>query len=529
MPETAPHQLFDGSFFEAIVQSAPPKNTPPAPEIESETPLPDFQSFDWDAYNREFYSRLPDSLKGDEQGREMAAIAGVQLWMSQQFPPPVLAWLVSNVPVKRLWSFLSQDDNRELLQSATRGFQRTPAIVRQPIVRGRIAAHLQKNPKDGYVVMMLWGLSDPPPPIIALAKIEDDGAPVRDHLPGWIAKFGIEGTIAGLAMAGKPRTMARLLAWLKDPTELMRVVEEARQEPEPEAAPALSPPSEDEHAPDSDAARFWKTKCQEAEARDAQRAEMLGKMLDVNEGFIATVARQKAELEALQKREKSALQTLEKKLAGTQKRAQTELEELKKGFERQTRKLRALERDHETLDSENRRFKKQLRRAGLLLEEERRKVAALEAAQAAPQAVEAISTPVSKQSAPGKPIVVQAPTPLDEIFEWRADGRAVKITARAVRRLIDQNDEEAVYGVIQALDALETTNPSLHGKFLKRIGDTGPYYARVLRENMTRVLVDASNVARYAPNKYGKGQLRHLTGMREELRRLGCFPLSTLR
>jgi hypothetical protein len=43
---------------------------------------------------------------------------------------------------------------------------------------------------------------------------------------------------------------------------------------------------------------------------------------------------------------------------------------------------------------------------------------------------------------------------------------------------------------------------------------------------MARVLVDASNVARYAPNKYGKGQMRHLTGMREELRRLNCFPIT---
>jgi RNase P/RNase MRP subunit p30 len=51
------------------------------------------------------------------------------------------------------------------------------------------------------------------------------------------------------------------------------------------------------------------------------------------------------------------------------------------------------------------------------------------------------------------------------------------------------------------------------------------YYARVLSEHTTRVLVDASNVARYEKNRYGKGQIRFLTAMREELRRRNCFPI----
>ncbi len=530
MPEHAPQQLFDGSFFAAILQTPALKTAPPDPVSAldaNDDGLPDFPFFDWDAYNREFFERIPDSAKKTATGHEMARVAGTQIWMARQFPAPVMAYLLASAPAKSLWQYLSGDERKEVLAVATRGFQRTPGIIRQPVVRARLLQWLQKNPAEIYILLMIWALGSPPPPIIALAQSVDDGVEIREQLPSWIKKFGFEATIAGLAVAAKPRTLVTLFRWMEDPAEIVRLIEESPDEtPEIEAENASAPPEIAELLPAVDDAAAWKTRCEEAEAREARRAEMLEKMLDANENFMATVARQKTELETIQKREKNALQSLEKKNSAAQKRLQSELDELKKSFERQNRKLRALERDHETLDLENRRFKKQLRHAGGLLEEERRKVAALEAKIAPPAApVEALSTPQSQQSAPGKVVVVQAPTPLDEIFEWRADGRMVKITARAVRRLIDQNDEEAVFGIVQALESLQSRDKSLHGKFLKRIGDTGPYYARVLRENMARVLVDASNVARYAPNKYGKGQLRHLIEMREELRRLGCFPI----
>ncbi len=537
MSEHAPQQLFDGSFFEAILQTPALKTAPPAPVLPPFTldeELPEFQTFDWDAYNREFFERIPDSAKKTVQGREMAHIAGTQIWMSRQFPAPILNFLLLNAPVKALWQYLGAKERKADLAFATRGFQHTPAILRQPVVRSRLLQWLQKNPAEIYLLLMIWGLATPPPPAAIATQGESDEALVRQKLPGWVRKFGLEATIAGLAIAAKPRTLATLLGWLQDPAELRRLIEACPEEAPPlapETALATAPPSDEEaHAPDSEAAHFWKAQCEIARANDARRSGMLEKTLDASERFMAQISAQKLEIEALKTREKVVAQSLEKKLAAAQKRLKTELDELKKSFERQTRKLRALERDHETLETENRRFKKQLRHAGTLLEEERRRASALELKGApASESVEALSTPQVQQSAPGKVVKVGAPTPLDEIFQWRADGRLVRITAREVRRLIDKNDEEGVYAVVQALESLQLSprpdDQSLHGKIRKRIGDAGPYYARVLAENMARVLVDASNVARYAPNKYGKGQLRHLIEMREELRRLGCFPI----
>lgn len=521
-----PQQLFDGSYFEAILRT-PALKTPPPPISASPpilTNLPEFQTFDWDAYNREFFGRVPNADQMSDRGRAMAQIAGTQIWMAQQFPTPVLNYLLLHAPAKLLWQYLAAPERKTTLETATRGFQRTPAIVRQPVVRARLLQWLQKTPTEIYMMLVIWGMADPP--IVEQVRQVPDGA-AREFLPGWIAKFSMEATFAALAMAAKPRTMATLIGWLDNPDELARVVEQDRQKAEKAAAEESPAPasSEPEHPPDSEAAHFWKTRAEEAEKRDRTRSDMLNKMLDANERFTTVITAQKAEIETLQGREKKAGEQAEKKIAAAQTRFKTELDELKKSFERQGRKFRALEIVKDALETENRRLKKQLRQTGMLLEEERRRVAALEARLMPAAPVEEISTPQSKQSAPGKTVVVQAPTPLDEIFEWRADGRLVRITARAVRRLIDQNDEEALFSILQALDSLHKSDKSLHGKFHKRLGDAGAYYARVLSENMTRVLVDASNVARYAPNKYGKGQLRHLIGMRDELRRLNCFPI----
>ncbi len=117
MSEHAPQQLFDGSFFEAIFRAPALKTTPPAPvELpdEADQPLPEFQTFDWDAYNREFYARLPEHLKSTENGREFSAIAGTQIWMVRHFSAPILAYLIASAPAKSLWNYLMQAENREV-------------------------------------------------------------------------------------------------------------------------------------------------------------------------------------------------------------------------------------------------------------------------------------------------------------------------------------------------------------------------------------------------------------------------------
>lgn len=528
---SAPQQLFDGSFFEAILNAPALKITPPdvaiavgegdeAPDPD-ETALLEVETFDWDSYNRAFFERVPDSAKRTQQGRAMAQIAGTQIWMAKRLPVEVVGYLLQNTPCKTLWTYLNRDDHRELLHALTRGFQRTPSIVRHPVVRGRLLHWLGNNDQEIYVLLLMWSLSEPQPPSIALVQSEGDERELGRALPLVLKKCGVSATVAALCVAARPKALRALGELLADKDAFERLLESAEESPSP------PPPTEVAPAPDSDAARFWKDRCEQSEAAQSRAQHDAEQLLDLSEKLEGQLRAQKRELEKVAQREKTALATAEKKLAGSQKRATAELEELRTLFERQGRKLRALEREKLDFETENRRVKKQLRHTGLLLEAERQKVAVSEAKASENEAppVEAISTPAASQSAPNKPIVVQSPTPLDEIFEWRADGRPIKITPRAVRRLIDSNDEDAVFGIMQALESLRHRDASLHGKFLKRLGEAGAYYARVLSERMTRVLVDASNVARHTPNRYGKGQLNHLLAMRDELRRLDCFPI----
>ncbi|MBW3637940.1 MAG: hypothetical protein KY445_15970, partial [Armatimonadetes bacterium] len=514
---SALQHLFDGSFFEAVLATPPPEVGPP-----DETQV---ETFDWDAYNRAFFEKVPERARNSEEGRSIAQIAGAQLWMVRQFPPEVVGFLLQNIAAKSLWKYLTDEKRSELLQTATRGFQRTPQIVRQNVVRARIVHWFEQNPTECYALLLMWGQSEPQPPVIALAAAQtDDELPQK--LPILIKKFGQEATFATLALGGCPRAFSALVTLRADGEKLARLLQEADEEDSPceEIAPQ---DAESVPMPDSDAARFWKEQFEASEETRRQLCESLEKTLDADDRNRAALAERNAEVESLRKREQAALAQAERKLKNLEQSLGSELSELHKNFERQHRKLRALEREKTEMDNENRRFKKQLRHIARLLEEERKKIAVSEKSQPPAQVapIDSILTPTTTQSAPNRPVVVQPPTPLDEIFEWRADGRPVKITPRAIRRLIDQNNEDAVFGIMQALEALKHSDRATHDKFLKRLGDASAYYPRVLTERMTRVLVDASNVARHTPNRYGKGQLRHLLEMRDELRRLDCFPI----
>lgn len=509
---------FDASFFEAI-------STAPQPEIAPPDDLSAVEIFDWDAYNRAFFETLPERAKRSEENRVLASIAGAQLWLARRLPSEAVAFLLQNIAAKSLWKHLTGENRYPLLHTATRGFQRTPQIVRQAVVRARMVHWLEQNRAEIYPLLMMWSSGEPQPPIIAVAQADDES----HQLPILIRKFGVEAALCALSFAARPKTFAALIELRADEEKLGRLLQNSDEEENPCEAEPAPEVGESVPIPDSEAAIYWKEQFEAGEETRRQLCESLAKTLDAGDKNRLKLDQRSAELESLQKREKTGVAQAAKKLENLEQRLGGELSELRKNFERQTRKLRALEREKIEMDNENRRFKKQLRHTAQLLEEERKKVAVLERSQpkieVAPAPIDSILTPAASQSAPNRPVVVQPPTPLDEIFEWRADGRQVKTTPRTVRRLIDHNDEDAVFGIMQALESLRHSDRSTHGKFLKRLGESGAYYPRVLTESMARILVDASNVARHTPNRYGKGQLRHLLEMRDELRRLDCFPI----
>jgi hypothetical protein len=507
MPEQSPQQPFDSSFFAALLATPQPDLIPPDVSIEhlSEEALQEIETFDWESYNTAFFDRIPESAKGTQESRPTAAIAGTQIWMARHLPPSVVSHLLQVIPAKLLWNYLNGDDRKELLQIVTRGFQRTPQIVRQPVVRNRWLHWLETNQNEIYVLLVMWSLREPQSPSIAFTQNEPDDAKLARKLPSMFRNFGIEDSLCGLSIATRPRVFRAVAELLADKEELERLMQkEADDEELAEGAGEETAAIDDAPAPEADSSL---TLLKESLEQAVAKGERLNRSL----------TRQKEEIESLHKREHVIIEQWTRKLEGAQKKSQAEAEELRKNAERLSRKLRTLEREKEELETENRRLKKQLRHSALLLEEERRK-----GSQSEIQAPKPVVAPAPKKEVAQPPAVL---TPLDEVFEWRADGRPVKVTPRAVRLLIDRNDEDAVFAVMQALESLKLSDKATYSKFLKRLGEAGSFYPRVFTERTTRVLVDASNVARHVPTRRGKGRLSFLLQMREELRRLNCFPI----
>ncbi|RYG62937.1 hypothetical protein EON80_22180, partial [bacterium] len=238
MPEQPPHQLFDGSLFAVILSTPQAGTAPPEIELEPTEPIQDeealgeIETFDWESYNHAFFDRIPDSAKRTEEGRRMAEIAGTQIWMAQRLPPEVVNYLLRVAPVRLLWTYLNGEDRKDLLKTATRGFQRTPQIVRQPVVRSRWLQWLQENPSEIYVVLVMWSFGEPQPPIIAFVQAEPDDGKLKARLPVMFRKFGIEATLCGLSMAGRPRVFRAVAALFADKDELDRLMQNEADEDE---------------------------------------------------------------------------------------------------------------------------------------------------------------------------------------------------------------------------------------------------------------------------------------------------------
>ena len=359
-------------------------------------------------------------------------------------------------------------------------------------------------------------------------------------MPSLIRSFGAQAVGAAVAFSGKPRVFQRLAKIVHDSENIKQVLENAPPyAPDAPPATATLATATLEPEPDSPAAHFWRDEARRFRQLLEEVHQSLKEAIGMADELELTKARKntaESEIDALKKREKQNAARLGQKLEKVEAKWKLKVEELEKTAARGERRLRAALAQIEELEHENKKQKKQLRQGAQIREDERKKLALLEArleelaptnAENAPdkRAMDAVSSPPTTQKAPNQPVVVARPSPLDEIFEWMADGRRVRVTAREVRRLIDKNDEDRVADIMLALEALQGSNPDLRKRFLERLKQAGPHYPRVLTHRTTRVLVDASNVARFCPNRYGKGRLSHLLSMRSELQRLDCWPI----
>ena len=535
MLKPAPVQLFDNSEQELWTQTPELKSnedSPPSNAINYDANDDEWQNFDDDAYQKRALKRLPWLEKSEFNWRDLNR----QLWAARQFSPATTRWMMSDLPAKSLWEFLGADELKSLKYEALRGFQQTPGSLRREPVQKRLAAWLHQHPDELHLLLLRWALREPQPDALQAVAAQSDEAALQSRLPSLLRSFGPHALSAALAFNGQTRLFSELSALIGDPQKLKELIENASPYSTDETpTEPIAPPQAD-----AEAAHFWREQAMSAQ-------DMLEEIAVKSRELAATQAqaeRAQARVKTLEneiangkQREINKEKQFAKKLEQIEKKWAAKYEELGKIEAREERRVRALQSQIEELELDNKRGKKQLRQSAQSREEERRKVIALEAklaqlrgdnattATGNSKPMDAVSSPPTTQDAPNRVVKVSKPSPLDEIFEWQAHGRRIRLTAREVRRLIDRNDEARVGTVLMELDALAESNPELRDKFLERLKQAGTYYPRVLTHRTSRVLVDASNVARYLKNRYGKGQLIHLQMMRQELQRLDCWPI----
>jgi hypothetical protein len=456
--------------------------------------------------------------------------------IAAHLPPEVLQFLVRSVPSRALWKWLGEDGQTALLHDLTRGFQRTTSALRQPIVRNRLTDHLRHENATFQVLLAQWGQSSPPPPVVSEIQALSDQE-LNAQLPSLLQRHGAEALLLSLLWNERRAAL-----------DALENLDES----------ALQATLKDEAAPETSQVQTSTQSIAKAEARSEAAEQALEKeRAEKNKWREAAHAAQK-EAKALQVQTQGEAQTLQLRLKQEERRAvaaATLAEETQKKLDRESRRLKQSETASEELQIENKRLKRQLRQAQQIHEDLRKQLAShqiklrlaeenhLTRASACGESASTQSaltqsgneqtTATSTQPAP-KALQPKAPktaaaiaavSPLDQAFIWNVDGRAFRVTPREVKGAIDRNDEEWVFALIQGLDALRETHPRVHKQFIESVREMGRYYNRVLTVETTRVLVDASNVARFELDHRNKGKLISLLQLRDELRRRDCFPI----
>lgn len=421
--------------------------------------------------------------------------------LARDLPNEVLLFLVRNAPTREVWKWLGE--NSRLQYELARGFQSTANSLRQPVVRNRFVQHLRSEPESFDKLLSLWAETSPPPHVVAeIAELDDEA--LSGALVALWQQHGGEALLLALLQAKREAALDAYATL--DPTKF--------DEEEP-VTPNESAPTENA-APAPEPAQQHNPELEVELSRARSEAQKLRAQLDPLQTELAN-QRQKhlREVQAL----KLKLKQDEHKRAALEQ----ELSESKKTLDRTSRRQRHAEKELEEVSAETKRLKRQLRQSQQLHEELRKQNAALVAR--LPQVAVTEPAPAPKKAkAPAAP-PVKVLTPLDQQFVWKSDGRQFRVTPREVGRAIDRNDEEFIFTLIQAFEALREMNLAGYKLFIERIRELGRYYVRVLTADTTRVLIDASNVARYEKDRYGKGQFKHLLSMRDELRLRDCFPI----
>ncbi len=434
-----------------------------------------------------------------------------------ELPAEVVAWLVRSLAGRDLWRWLNQDENLSLLHTITRGFQSNTGALRQPIIRNRLSKHLEQNPDDLRSLIEAWTKTEPS--ILATVEAQEDSALI-EQLPHLWQQHGGEALILTLAHLRREKALDAIEG-IADAVEVLENPDETTPEIEP--SHEHLPNDSLENAPqvlaevENNERVIARLQTQLDEAR-ARSEALMGALEQARDNARRTQELLRVEMKSLQRSLKAETLKAEK--------AESELAETQKTLDRTNRRLRHVQREHEDLEADDKKCKRQMRRQQEISEDLRKQLtqvrAQLAELQPTPAKIKPVEKPVkAKVTAKKTPVI----SPLDKLYIWKSDGREFRVSPREVQRRIDANDEEWVFPLVQALDTLKDSNEKGYRVFMEALRSLDRYYGRVLTADTTRVMVDASNVARHEKDRYGRGQLRHLLAMRDELRRRDCFPI----
>jgi len=394
------------------------------------------------------------------------------LSMAATLSNDTLELLVRTLTPQALWEWLSHDTHLSLRARITQGFRENPTALRQPITRKRLVKHLDTTPDDAQSLLEAWSQNSLE--LLESVRQYEDDARLAEHLPALQRQYG---EALGLALVHEER---EVVAGIQEATEC---------------------------APDNAVERGNTAAVQKQLQRTQKKAEELrSKLQESKASAHETEKRLQEKLRLAESQAREAARTArqsELKLELLQEKLDT----LEKEQDRAERKARKALAENMELQAETKNLRRQIHRLQQIGEELRGKLAAAQTPSPTEEPTNLPSpTPsAKKQQAPAKPAV---PTICD---------------GKKIQDAIDRNDEVFVANLRRSLEILHEQNPAAHKKLCGELRKSGRYYERVLRQATTRVLVDASNIARH--DGPGRGKLKYLRAMRTELQRFDFFPI----
>lgn len=409
---------------------------------------------------------------------------------SLNIPSEVLAFLVRSLPPKELWQWLSEDERLPLRQRVARGFRATAEVLRQPAARTRLVSHLESDTGDTNALIKIWGMANP----AALKAVRAASELTTSVLLGIQMQHGPESLLLALLHEEKEEAIETLVSSAE---ELDSVTNE------------LPPPEESTGTPDS---KSEIAKLQKQLEREKQKTERWHeKWRELHTRSTQTEKTLRAGLDEAEKKSRES-QKLLKAETNRASHLEEKLTEAAAARERAERRAKALQPELEGAQQEVKTIRRQLQRLQQINEELRGQIKAKEAQIEEAKKQTITAQPDKKSQAPSTAIEPPVPknfSPQDSITK--------------IVDAINRNNEAFVATLRQQLEVLRAHDPKTFQSFLKRLRTAGKYYEGVLTRPVTRVMVDASNVARY--DTQGKGRLSNLVNMREELQRHNCFPI----